>query len=81
MGMQVDWSESPDVEVIEGKVSNKPAVKDRRIPADMLMVYYESLIRHGMKPEEAFADTDENYPGVGSERLKRLLEYAHSHQP
>ncbi len=79
--MEVDWTESPDIEVVPGKVSGKPLLRETRIPADMLVAYYESLVGHGMNPDQAFADTDENYPGAGADRLRRVLDYARSHQP
>ena len=78
--MGVDWSESPDVEVIERKVSGKTLLRDSRIPVDMLIDNSESRVRHGMTYDEAFIDTIENYPGAGADRLKRILEYSHFHQ-
>ena len=79
--MEVDWTQSPDIEVIPGKVSGRPLLRETRIPADMLVAYYESQVTHGMSPGQAFADTNENYPGAGADRLRRVLEYARAHQP
>ena len=50
--MNVDWMGSPDIEVVEGKVSGKPLLKSTRIPADAIMVNYESALKHGMTPDQ-----------------------------
>ena len=81
MNVEIDWTECPDTEIVPGKVSGKPLLKDTRVPADMLARYYQSLVDHGTRPNEALADTNENYPGAGAERLKRILDYFHAHQP
>lgn len=61
-------------------MSGQPLLRETRIPAEMLFSYYESQVKHGMNPDQAFADTNQNYPGTGADRLKRVLDYARSHQ-
>ncbi len=51
--MEIDWTQSPDVEVVPGKGSGRPLLRETRIPADRLVSYYESQVNHGMKPDQA----------------------------
>ena len=77
----MDWEDCPDVEVIEGKVSGAPLLAGTRIPAEAITVNYESSLKEGLAPEDAIVEVSENYPSAGLYRIKRLLDYYHSHLP
>ncbi len=66
----MDWTGCELVEVIPGKVSGRPIVVDTRIPADLVVDYFD----HGYKP----ADIQRNYPGLSLETIERLIAFATS---
>ncbi len=69
----MNWSECTDVEQIPGKVSGQPVVKGTRILADTIVEDYEL----GSRVEEIH----ENYPSLPVEKIRKLIAFAHSHQP
>jgi len=69
---EIDWSECPDVERIEGKVSGKWIVKGKRIMADGVIENAEG----GVSLEELTTDV---CPNLGIERAGRIIAYAHAH--
>jgi uncharacterized protein (DUF433 family) len=66
----MDWSGCELVEVIPGKVSGRPIVVGTRIPADLVIDYFD----HGTSMDEFL----ENYPGLSKETVERLLSFANS---
>ena len=68
----MDWTGCDLVERIPGKVSGRPVVKGTRILADQIVEDAELG-----SPVEEIA---ENYPSLSSEKIKKLLAFAHSHQ-
>jgi len=69
----MDWSECSEVEQIPGKVSGQPVVKGTRILPDAIVEDYEL----GSRVEEIH----ENYPSLPIEKIRKLIAFAHSHQP
>ena len=65
----MDWSQCPDVESIPGKVSGAWIVKGTRVQADAIIVNADS----GFSAEEIGNDL---FPGVGVDRVRRLLAFA-----
>ncbi len=68
----MDWSGCELVEVIPGKVSGQPLVKDTRIPADFVI---ESFDLAGSVDEVL-----EEFPRLTEEVVLRLVAFAAAHQ-
>jgi uncharacterized protein (DUF433 family) len=68
----MDWSGCELVEVIPGKVSGQPLVKDTRIPADFVI---ESFDLAGSVDEVL-----EEFPRLTKEVVLRIVEFAAAHQ-
>ena len=68
----MDWSECPEVERIEGRVSGVWLVKDSRVPADAIL----ANARDGFSPE----DMAEMFEGVPVERIRAVLRFANADQ-
>jgi uncharacterized protein (DUF433 family) len=77
----MEWTGCDLVEVVPGKVSGQPVVKDTRILADSIVEAYEL----GMSPEEIaddFPTINRAFPEVlQADIVRRLLAYAHQHLP
>ncbi|MGH9656511.1 MAG: DUF433 domain-containing protein [Bryobacteraceae bacterium] len=69
--MDIDWSGCNLVEVIPGKVSGVPIVKNTRVPADTVAESAEL----GETPEEIAYNYDLNV-----EDVRQVLAYAHRYQ-
>lgn len=76
----VDWSECPLVEVIPGKVSGAPLLKDTRLPIEAITGNYDAFRGEGLSSEAAMAETLDCYPEISVEAVKALLDYRASHQ-
>ena len=76
----VDWSECPLVEVISGKVSGAPLLKNTRLPVDALIGNYDAFRDEGLPPRAAMAETLDCYPEVGLDVLMNILSYRDAHQ-
>jgi len=68
----MDWSGCELVEVIPGKVSGQPLVKDTLIPADFVIESYELT--------GSVEEVLEEFPRLTSEIVLRLVEFARVHQ-
>jgi uncharacterized protein (DUF433 family) len=79
----VDWSDCALVEVIPGKVSGAPLLKNTRLPVDAIVGNYDAFRDEGLSPEEAIAETLDCYPEAGLDTIKAILSYlaAHHFQP
>ncbi len=77
---QVDWSQCPLVEVIPGKVSGAPLLKDKRLPVDAITGNYDAFCDEGLTPDAALAETLDCYPEAGLDAIRTLLHYRASHQ-
>lgn len=78
--LAVDWSDCPLVEVVPGKVSGAPVLKNTRLPADAITGNYDAFLREGLSPDEAIAETLDCYPETGIDTLKAILKYRAEHQ-
>jgi uncharacterized protein (DUF433 family) len=68
----MDWSGCELVEVVPGKVSGQPLVKDTRIPADFVI---ESFDLAGSVDEVL-----EEFPRLTKDIVSRLVAFAAAHQ-
>jgi len=71
--LQVDWSESPDIEVVAGRCGGRPTVKGTRVEPEAILVDEE----YGRTPEQTHA----SFPTVPVETIRRIRTFAHRHQP
>ncbi len=78
--LQVDWSQCPLVEVILGKVSGAPLLKDTRLPVDAITGNYDAFCDEGLTPDAALAETLDCYPEAGLDAIRTILDYRATHQ-
>ena len=76
----VDWSQCPLVEVIPGKVSGAPLLKNTRLPVEAITGNYDAFREEGLSPDEAIAETLDCYPEAGIDAIKAVLRYRDAHQ-
>lgn len=76
----IDWSGCPLVEMIPGKVSGAPLLKNTRLPVDAITGNYDAFRDEGLSPEAAIAETLDCYPEVSTEAIKAILQYRAEHQ-
>ncbi len=76
----VAWSECPLVEVIPGKVSGAPLLKNTRLPVDAITGNYDASRDEGLSGDEAIAETLDCYSEAGIEAIKAILQYRDEHQ-
>jgi len=78
----VNWSECRLVEVIPGKVSGTPLLKNTRLPVDAITSNYDAFRGEGSSPEAAVAETLDCYPETGVDNIRAILSYraAHTYQ-
>jgi uncharacterized protein (DUF433 family) len=71
----VDWSDCPLVEIIPGKVSGAPLLKNTRLPVDAITGNYDAFLDEGLSPDAAIAETLDCYPEAGIDAIKAILDY------
>lgn len=76
----IDWSDCPLVEIIPGKVSGAPLLKNSRLPVDAITGNYDAFREEGLSPEAAVAETLDCYPEAGIGAIKVILDYREEHQ-
>ena len=76
----VDWSECPLVEVIPGKVSGAPLLKNTRLPVEAITGNYDAFRAEGLSAGAAVTETLDCYPETSVEAIKALLDYRAAHQ-
>jgi len=78
----VDWSQCPLVEVIPGKVSGAPLLKNTRLPVEAITSNYDAFRDEGLSHEAAVAETLDCYPEAGRDNIETILSYraAHTYQ-
>ena len=76
----IDWTECPLVEVIPGKVSGVPLLKNTRLPVEAITGNYDAFRDEGLSPEAAIAETLDCYPETGHHTIQALLTYRAAHQ-
>ena len=75
-----DWSDCPLVEVIPGKVSGAPLLKNTRLPVEAITGNHDAFLDDGLSPEEAIAETMDCYPEVSLDTITAILNYRAQHQ-
>ena len=75
----VDWSQCPLVEVIPGKVSGAPLIKDTRLPVEAVTGNYDAFCDEGLSPDASLAETLDCYPEVDLDVIRAILEYRATH--
>jgi uncharacterized protein (DUF433 family) len=75
-----DWLDCPLVEIIPGKVSGVPLLKNTRLPVDAITGNYDAFREEGLSPDEAVAETLDCYPEAGLDNIKAILSYRAAHQ-
>jgi uncharacterized protein (DUF433 family) len=76
----IDWSDCPLVEVVPGKVSGAPLLKNTRLPVAAIIGNYDAFRDEGLSPEAAINETLDCYPEAGIEVIKAILNYRAEHQ-
>lgn len=76
----VDWSECPLVEIIPGKVSGAPLLKNTRLPVEAITGNYDAFRSEGLSPDEAVTETLDCYPEAGADAIREILRYRTEHQ-
>ncbi len=76
----LDWSDCPLVEVIPGKVSGAPLLKNTRLPVSAITGNYDAFRDEGLSPEAAIAETLDCYPEAGLDAIRAILSYRAAHQ-
>jgi uncharacterized protein (DUF433 family) len=76
----VDWSDCPLVEVVPGKVSGAPLLKNTRLPVDAITGNYDAFRDEGLSKEAAIAETLDCYPEAGIDAIKAIVDYRAKHQ-
>ena len=76
----VDWSQCSLVEVIPGKVSGAPLLRNTRLPVEAITGNYDAFRDEGLSPEAAMAETLDCYPEAGLDAIRAILDYRASHQ-
>lgn len=66
----VDWLACELIERIPGKVSGRPIVRGTRILPDAVVNSYDA--------GETLDEIHENYPGLTTSEIQRLIEFAHA---
>ena len=76
----IDWSDCSLVEVIPGKVSGSPLLRNTRLPVDAITGNYDAFRDEGLSPEEAITETLDCYPEAGLDNIKAILDYRAEHE-
>jgi uncharacterized protein (DUF433 family) len=76
----IDWSDCPLVEVIPGKVSGAPLLKNTRLPVEAVTGNYDAFIEDGLASDAAIVETLDCYPEISVEVIKAILNYRAEHQ-
>jgi len=76
----INWSDCPLVEIIPGKVSGAPLLKNTRLPVEAITGNYDAFVAEGLSQAEAIAETLDCYPEAGIEAIKAILSYRAAHE-
>ena len=69
---EIDWTQCELIEQVPGKVSGRPIVRETRILPDAIVACFDA--------GGTLADIREDYPGLSSPQIQRLVEFAHAHR-
>jgi uncharacterized protein (DUF433 family) len=78
--VNMDWSDCSLVEVIPGKVSGAPLLKNTRLPVEAIIGNYDAFRDEGLSPDSAIAETLDCYPEAGHDTIVAILDYRAAHQ-
>ena len=76
----VDWSDCPLIEIIPGKVSGAPLLKNTRLPVEAITGNYDAFRGEGLSSDDAIAETLDCYPEAGVDAIRAILRYRTEHQ-
>lgn len=76
---KIDWSECALVEVVTGKVSGVPLLRNTRLPVEAITGNYDAFLDDGLSPHLAVAETLECYPQAGMNAILEILRYRETH--
>lgn len=68
--MEIDWLACELIEQIPGKVSGRPIVRGTRILPDAIVNSYDA--------GETLDEIHEDYPGLTTAQIRRLIEFANA---
>ena len=71
----LDWSQCPLVEIIPGKVSGAPLLKNTRLPVEAITGNYDAFRDEGLSPDAAIAETLDCYPEAGLDAIRSILDF------
>lgn len=69
----MNWLECEEIEAVPGKMSGAPVVKGTRVEPDTILTDFEM----GSPVDEIH----DNFPTVPVATIRRLIAFAHQHQP
>ena len=69
---KLDWLECPEIEAVPGRCGGRPTIKGTRIEPEAIIENFEG--------GSDLAEIHENYPHVPVDRIRRIIEFHHSHQ-
>jgi uncharacterized protein (DUF433 family) len=75
----LDWSDCPLVEIVTGKVSGVPLLKNTRLPVEAITGNYDAFRDEGLSRDAAIAETLDCYPEAGLDAIKAILNYRDEH--
>lgn len=75
-----DWSDCPLVEIIPGKMSGAPLLRNTRLPVDAITGNYDAFRDEGLSHDDAIGETLDCYPEAGLDAIKTILSYRAEHQ-
>ena len=68
------------VEVIPGKASGVPLLKNTRLPVEAITGNYDAFRDEGLPADSAIAETLDCYPETGRDTIIAILNYRAAHQ-
>ena len=76
----VDWSDCQLAEVVPGKVSGAPLLKNTRLPVEAITGNYDAFRDEGLSSDEAISEALDCYPEAGLDAIRTILSYRAAHQ-
>jgi uncharacterized protein (DUF433 family) len=69
----MNWLECEEIEAVPGKMGGRPVIKGTRIEPETLV--------HDFDLGSPVEEIHENFPTVPVDTIRRLVAFAHKHQP
>lgn len=76
----LDWTDCPLVEIVSGKVSGVPLLKNTRLPVEAITGNYDAFLDEGLSRDAAILETLDCYPEAGIDAIEAILNYRDRHQ-